>query len=141
MIDTVDRCLINELQLGLPIVPRPLAGLAARLEGFHLMWMDEPVDEINDEALKKISHETVTPVGWGRRFSGNNRFQDLLRLQVVDVVRPDVGLCGIGQTRKAAALAEAYYTAIAPFHRGGPIGAAARIIRCRHVLRRTAAGG
>ena len=103
------------------------AGLAARLQGFHLMWMDEPSDQINDEALKKISHETVTPVGWGRRFTSNDRFQDLLRLQVIDVVRPDVGLNGISSIRRAAALAEAYYTAIAPFHRGGPIGAAAAL--------------
>ncbi len=103
------------------------AGLAARLERFHLMWLDEPASEINDEALKKISHETVTPVGWGRRFTQNSRFQDLLRLQVIDVLRPDVGLNGISSVRRAAALGEAYYTAIAPFHRGGPIGAAAAL--------------
>lgn len=103
------------------------AGLAARLEGFHLMWLDEPTDEINDETLKKISHDTVTPVGWGRHFTHNSRFQDLLRLQVIDVLRPDIGLNGISSTRKVAALAEAYYTAIAPFHRGGPIGIAAAL--------------
>ncbi len=103
------------------------AGLAARLEEFHLMWMDEPATDINNEALKKISHETVTPVGWGRGFTSNAQFQDLLRLQVIDVVRPDIGLTGITAARKAAALAEAYYTGIAPFHRGGPIGAAAAL--------------
>ena len=103
------------------------AGLAARLERFHLMWLDEPARDINDEALKKISHETVTPVGWGRRFTENSRFQDLLRLQVIDVLRPDVGLNGISSVRRAAALGEAYYTAVAPFHRGGPIGAAAAL--------------
>ncbi len=101
------------------------AGLAARLERFHLMWMDEPTREIGDSALRKISHESVTPIGWGRSLTSNGRFQDLLRMQVVDVLRPDVGLNGIGACRQAAALAEAYYTAIAPFHRGGPIGTAA----------------
>jgi galactonate dehydratase len=69
----------------------------------------------------------VTPVGWGRRFTENSRFQDLLRLQVIDVLRPDVGLNGISSVRRAAALSEAYYTAVAPFHRGGPIGAAAAL--------------
>ena len=103
------------------------AGLAARLERFHLMWIDEPTSEISDEALRKISHESVTPVGWGRHLLSGNRFQDLLRMQVVDVVRPDMGLHGITGTRKIAALAEAYYTAVAPFHRGGPIGTAAAL--------------
>ena len=103
------------------------AGLAARLETFRLMWMDEPTSQISDSALVKISHETVTPVGWGRSLTSNGRFLDLLRLQVVDVLRPDVGLNGVTACRRAAALAEAYYTAIAPFHRGGPVGTAAAL--------------
>ncbi len=103
------------------------ASLAACLENFHLMWMDEPTGPVNDQALRKISHETVTPIAWGRDITSGSRFQDLLRMQVVDAVRPNVCLVGIGGCRRAAALAEAYYTAIAPFHRGGPIGTAAAL--------------
>ncbi len=103
------------------------AGLAARLETFHLMWMDEPTGQISDSALEKISHETVTPVGWGRFLTTSGRFQDLLRMQVIDVLRPDIGLHGISGVRQLAMLAEAYYTAVAPFHRGGPIGSAAAL--------------
>ena len=103
------------------------AGLAARMETFRLLWMDEPTSATNVEALKKISDETVTPVGWGRAFRSDSRFQDLLRMQVVDVIRPDPGLRGISGCRRAAALAEAYYAAIAPFHRGGPVGTAAAL--------------
>ncbi len=103
------------------------AGLAARLERFHLMWMDEPTDQINDAALRKISSETVTPLGWGRTLESSGRFQDLLRMQVIDVLRPDIGVHGVGATRELAALAESYYTAVAPYHRGGPIGIAAAL--------------
>ena len=103
------------------------AGLAARLETFHLMWMDEPTSPISDSALEKISHESVTPVGWGRFLTSSGRFQDLLRMQVIDVLRPDIGLHGISGLRQLASLAEAYYTAVAPFHRGGPIGTAAAL--------------
>ena len=103
------------------------AGLAARLETFHLMWMDEPTSPISDSALEKISHESVTPVGWGRFLTSSGRFQDLLRMQVIDVLRPDIGLHGISGVRQLASLAEAYYTAVAPFHRGGPIGTAAAL--------------
>ncbi len=103
------------------------AGLAARLEAFHLLWIDEPTDQISDANLKKISHESVTPVGWGRSLTTSGRFQDLLRMQVIDVLRPDIGLHGISGIRRLASLAEAYYTAVAPFHRGGPIGTAAAL--------------
>ena len=103
------------------------AGLAARLETFHLMWMDEPTSPISDSALEKISHESVTPIGWGRFLTSSSRFQDLLRMQVIDVLRPDIGLHGISGVRQLASLAEAYYTAVAPFHRGGPIGTAAAL--------------
>lgn len=103
------------------------AGLAARLERFHLMWMDEPTDQISDTALRKISSETVTPLGWGRTLVSSGRFQDLLRMQVIDVLRPNMGVHGVEATRELAALAESYYTAIAPYHRGGPIGLAAAL--------------
>ncbi len=103
------------------------AGLAARLERFHLMWMDEPTSQVSDASLAKISDETVTPVGWGRALTSSGRFQDLLRMQVIDVLRPDVGVHGVSGSRQVAALAEAYYTAVAPFHRGGPIGTAAAL--------------
>ena len=91
------------------------------------MWMDEPTDQISDTALRKISSETVTPLGWGRTLASSGRFQDLLRMQVIDVLRPDIGVHGVGATRELAALAESYYTAVAPYHRGGPIGIAAAL--------------
>ena len=89
--------------------------------------MDEPAGRINEEALLKISRESVTPLGWGRRVAGNDGFQDLLRLQAIDVLRPDLARHPMAAVRKAAALAEAYYTAIAPYHDGGPLATAAAL--------------
>lgn len=103
------------------------ASLAALLEPFHLMWMDEPTGRIGQAALQKMASETVTPMAWGRSLSSRAAFQDLLRMQVVDVLRPEVGVHGISSTRGIAAMAEAYYVAIAPHHRGGPIGTAAAL--------------
>ena len=103
------------------------SSLAAALEAFHPLWIDEPAGEINEEALRKISTESVTPIGWGRRIESPAGFQDLLRLQVVDVLRPDMARYPITAIRKAAALAEAHYTAFAPYHAGGPIATAAAL--------------
>jgi len=103
------------------------AALGAELEPFHLLWLEEPLAAINERAAAKLSGESVTPVGFGRNVEGNNGFQDLLRLDAIDVLRPDVARAGITQIRKAASLAETYYVAIAPFHRGGPVGTAAAL--------------
>jgi galactonate dehydratase len=103
------------------------SALAAALEAFHPMWMDEPAGRINDEALLKISRESVTPLGWGRRIDSNDGFQNLLRLQAIDVLRPDLAMHPMAGIRKAAALAEAYYTAFAPYHAGGPLATAAAL--------------
>ena len=101
--------------------------LAAEFEKFRLLWLDEPSGDINEEALRKISDNSVTPLGWGRSMTENAELQDLLRMQVIDVFRPDITQLGFSRARRGAALAESYYTAVAPYHRCGPISTAAAI--------------
>jgi galactonate dehydratase len=110
--------------------PGEALSIAVRLESFHLLWMDEPCGELSATAQASISKRSVTPVGFGRSFADNARFQDLLREDAVDVLRPALAIHGLTSVRKAAAIAETYYVAVAPFHRGGPIGAAAGIHAC-----------
>ena len=110
--------------------PGEALSIADRLEDFHLLWMDEPCGEASAAAQASISKGSVTAVGFGRGVSDNARFQDLLREDAVDVLRPALAIHGLTSVRKAAALAEAYYVAVAPFHRGGPIGAAAGVQVC-----------
>ena len=59
-------------------------------------------------------------MGYGRHATHNSEFQDLLREDAVDVLRPNLTQSGMTQARKAAALAETYYVALCPYHRGGP---------------------
>ena len=109
------------------LTPGDSASLATELERFHLLWFDEPCRVSNLAALHKIASETVTPLGFGRRVHQSGAFQDLLREQVIDVLRPSLALNGLSQLRRMAALAEPYYTAIAPHHEGGPIATAAAL--------------
>ncbi len=101
------------------------ASIADRMEDFHLLWLDEPTADINAEAQASISKRSVTPVGFGRHFEENARFQDILREDGIDVLRPGLTTTTVTNIRKAAAIAETYYIAICPYHRGGPIAAAA----------------
>jgi galactonate dehydratase len=110
--------------------PSEALSIADRMEGFHLLWMDEPCGEVGATAQASISKGSVTPVGYGRSFADNSRFQDLLREDGVDILRPALAVHGFSSIRKAAAIAETYYVAVAPFHRGGPIGTAAGMQVC-----------
>jgi len=107
--------------------PGDAASLAADLERFHLLWFDEPCALGNIAAARKISSETVTPLGFGRILRDAGDFQNLLREQVVDVLRPALSSCGISGIRRIAALAETYYVAVAPRHDGGPVATAAAV--------------
>jgi galactonate dehydratase len=107
--------------------PGDAASLSRALERFHLLWLDEPCRLSNLGAVRKLSAESVTPIGFGRHVAGGGEFQDLLREEAIDALRPDLALHGITGIRRLAALAETYYTAVAPFHNGGPIATAAAL--------------
>jgi len=103
------------------------SSLAASLEKSLPLWLDEPCPPANLGAIKKIATESVTPLGWGRGVTNLSEVQNMLREQVIDVVRLDISRHGISTIRKAAALAETYYIAVAPYHAGGPIATAAAL--------------
>ncbi|MBK5293075.1 MAG: hypothetical protein JJE04_15560 [Acidobacteriia bacterium] len=109
------------------LVAGDAASVSAELERFHLLWFDEPCAVSNFGAVRKISSENVTPLGFGRWLGQSGDFQDLLREEVADIVRPAIALHGISQIRRIAALAESYYVAVAPYHDGGPVATAAAL--------------
>jgi galactonate dehydratase len=109
------------------LTPGDAASVAATVETKHPLWFDEPCSHSNIEALRKVSAETVVPLGFGAGIDDPAIFQALLREGLIDVVRPDIGVFGISRSRRVAALAEPYYVAVAPRHGGGPVGTAAVI--------------
>lgn len=109
------------------LTPGDAASVARAIESSHPLWFDEPCSVSNLEAVRKVSGETVTPLGFGRGISDPGVFLALLREGLVDVVRPDIAHWGISGARRLAVLAEAYYVAIAPHHDGGPVATAAAI--------------
>ena len=103
------------------------ASVARTVEALHPLWFDEPCPVANAETLRKVSGETVTPLGVGRGITDAGVFQMLLREGLIDVVRPDIAHWGISGARQIATLTEAYYVAIAPHHDGGPVATAAAL--------------
>jgi galactonate dehydratase len=103
------------------------ATVAASLESHHLLWFDEPCPVTNFRTIRKISDESVTPLGFGREVREPSLYQDLLREGIVDILRPSIVHDGISRIRQIATLAETYYVAVAPNHEGGPIATAAAL--------------
>jgi galactonate dehydratase len=109
------------------LTPGDAASVATTVEAKHPLWFDEPCSHSNIEALRKVSAETVVPLGFGAGIDDPAVFQGLLREGLIDLVRPDIATFGISGVRRIAALAEPYYVAVAPRHDGGPIATAAAI--------------
>jgi galactonate dehydratase len=109
------------------LTPGDASFIATALERSHLLWFDEPTGVLTNDALARISDESVTPVGLGRKVHDVATFQNLLRWGCIDILRPSMGLNSIPQIRRMAAVAETHYVAVGPYHNGGPIGTIAAI--------------
>jgi len=98
--------------------------LSGALEQFGLLWFDEPCAMAD---LASLTRNNVSPIGYGRKIHQSSMFLELLRDEAADVIRPDIGLNGISQIRRMAAIAETYYVAVAPYHDAGPVTTAASL--------------
>ncbi len=102
--------------------------IAKELDPFKLLFIEEPVLPENNEALAEIAKHTSTPIATGERMFTRWGFKSLLASGLVDVIQPDLSHAGgIWETRKIAAMAEAYDVAVAPHCPLGPITLAASL--------------
>ena len=102
--------------------------LAKELDAFTLMFIEEPVLSENLEALRDIVAHTSTPIALGERLYTRWDFKEVFKGGYVDIVQPDTAHAGgILETRKIAAMAEAYDVAVAIHCPLGPIALAASL--------------
>jgi galactonate dehydratase len=102
--------------------------LAAALDPFRLMFIEEPVLSEHSEALVEITRHTATPIALGERLYSRWDFKRFFELGVIDIIQPDVSHAGgISEVHKLAGMAEAYDVAVAPHCPLGPINLAASL--------------
>jgi galactonate dehydratase len=100
--------------------------LIRELEQFRLMFVEEPVQCENVDALVTVARSTCIPIATGERLFTRWGFREVLEKQAAAVLQPDVCHAGgITEVRKIAAMAEVYYAQIAPHNPLGPISLAA----------------
>lgn len=110
-------------------VHKPMAKvLAKELEPYKLMFMEEVVLPENEEHFAEIAQHVSTPLATGERLYTRWQFKNIFKQGAIDIIQPDVALVGgILETRKIAAMAEAYDMAVAPHAPYGPIALAATL--------------
>ena len=110
-------------------VHKPMAKVLAKaLEPYHPMFLEEVVLPENWEVFPQIATEVAVPLATGERLYSRWEFKRLFQQGAVDVIQPDVALCGgILETRKICAMAEAFDIAAAPHAPYGPVALAATL--------------
>ena len=88
---------------------------AAGIEPFGVKWFEEPVSADDRRGAAAVRSATSIAIAAGESEFTRFDFRDLIEIDAVDVLQPDLAICG-GPTegRRIAALAEAYQLELAP---------------------------
>jgi galactonate dehydratase len=102
--------------------PRRAARVARAIEPYQPMWLEEPIRPENVDALAKLASHVSVPLASGECNYTKFEFQRILHAQALDILQPDICLCGgMLEMKKIAAMAEAHYVVIAPHNPMGPV--------------------
>ncbi|WP_426688327.1 galactonate dehydratase [Rhodanobacter ginsengiterrae] len=110
-------------------VHKPMAKVLMReLAPYKLMFIEEPVLSEHLECLPELAAISPAPIALGERLYSRYDFKRVLQIGGVDIIQPDPSHAGgITETRKIAAMAEAYDVALALHCPLGPIALAANL--------------
>ena len=95
--------------------PSEAKRFAAGVEPFDVRWFEEPVSADDRRGAAAVRSSTTIAIAAGESEFTRFDFRDLIEIEAVDVLQPDLAICG-GPTegRRIAALAEAYQLELAP---------------------------
>jgi galactonate dehydratase len=96
--------------------------MARAIEPYQPFFFEEATRPENVDAIRKLSEHVNIPLAGGECNYTKHEFRDILAGQVLDIVQPDVCLCGgLLEMKKIAAMAEAQYVVVAPHNPMGPL--------------------
>ncbi len=102
--------------------------MARAIEPHDPLWFEEPVPPDMPEVMAQVARATSVPIATGERLTTKWEFARVIENRAAAILQPDLGRSGgILETKKIAAMAEAYHIQIAPHCYCGPIVGAANI--------------
>jgi galactonate dehydratase len=122
----IREALGNGMEIGLDFHGRVHKGMAKvlieALNPYDLMFVEEPVLAENTEVFAELARHAKMPIATGERHFTRWDYKRIFQSGGVDIIQPDPSHAGgIWETRKIAAMAEAYDVALAPHCPLGPI--------------------
>ena len=95
--------------------PADAIAFARAVESHRIRWFEEPVSADDRRGLARVRAATSIPIAAGESEFTRFDFADLIERDSVDVLQPDLAICG-GPTegRRIAALAETHQLELAP---------------------------
>jgi galactonate dehydratase len=105
--------------------PESAIRFAGAVGEFRPMWIEEPVPAHNAQAMRKVRAHTRIPVASGERLATRWQFRELLDLDAVDIIQPDMTqVGGLLEGKRVADLAALHDVTVAPHCPRGPIATA-----------------
>ncbi|WP_018694545.1 mandelate racemase/muconate lactonizing enzyme family protein [Algicola sagamiensis] len=97
-------------------------------EEFRCFYFEEPVNYLNSELHKKVADKVKVPIAAGERLYNRHGVRPYLQDQSVDVLQPDIGLCGgFTEAKKVCDYADMYDVQIQAHVCGGPVATMAAL--------------
>lgn len=98
------------------------------VDEFRCMYYEEPVNYLNPDLHAKVAAKVKTPLAGGERLYNRWQVKPYLDAQSLDVLQPDVGLCGgLTETKKVCDMADVADVRIQAHVCGGPVATAAAL--------------
>jgi len=108
--------------------PGAAIAIARDLEPFDLFWFEEPCDPENAASLAMVGRNIKSRLATGERCTSRAAMVNLLETHEVDVLQPDIiHVGGIMESKKIAAMADAYYIPVSFHNPFGPVATAAAV--------------
>lgn len=94
-------------------------------EKYNCTFMEEPVNYLNSALHDKISQKLTVPLAAGERLYLRHGMRPYLENQTVDILQPDIGLCGgITEAKKICDYADLYDVQVQAHVCGSPVATA-----------------
>ena len=96
--------------------------MAREIEPYAPFFLEEATRPENVDAIRKLSEHVNIPLAGGECNYTKFEFREILAAQALDIIQPDVCVCGgLMEMKKIAAMAEAHYVVVAPHNPMGPL--------------------